>query len=110
MMPEKPGIYRFRVSYDSQVEVYIGETNNLSRRMNFYRSRTGRTVTRVRTELLLRHLAAARYVECSIVTAAMLAVDGESLPADLTRKSVRLFVENAALAAAGLAGEYIHNL
>jgi hypothetical protein len=111
IVPAKPGIYRFRVMGDAGTEVYIGETDNLRRRMqgNYASTHTGATNVRVR-ELLLTHLRGRGIVSLAVVRAASFEVDGHLMSADLSDRSARLLVENAALAIARLDSETIHNL
>jgi hypothetical protein len=110
-VPAEPGIYRFRLSGDAATEVYIGESDNLRRRMqgNYASKHTGTTNVRVR-ELLQHHLTEEECVHLAIVRVASLELDGYQASADLSDKSTRLLVENAALAIARFGGETTHNL
>jgi hypothetical protein len=76
---------------------------------NYANKHRGETNVRVR-ELLLSRLAERRCVQLAIVRTAVLDVAGHRAPADLTSKSVRLLVENAALALARHAKVHVHNL
>ena len=107
----EPGVYRFRVSNASGTAVYIGESQNLRRRMvgNYASTHTDTTNVRVRG-MLLGYLTEGRDVRLAIVREAVLEVDGELAPAELKLKDARLLVENAALALARRAGDRIHNL
>jgi hypothetical protein len=110
-VPAVPGIYRFWATDGVGSEVYIGESQDLRHRMerNYANKHRGETNVRVR-EMLLAGLAARRSVRLAIVRAAVMEVDGAKAPADMSKKSVRLLVENAALAIARNADAEIHNL
>ena len=105
-----PGIYRFRISGGTGAEVYIGESENLRRRMsaNYASTHTGQTNVRVR-EWLHGNLDADRSVELAIVCNAVLAIDGEPIAADLRQADTRLLIENAALILARRAGDRVQN-
>jgi hypothetical protein len=109
-VPAEPGIYRFRITSEHRTEVYIGETSNLRRRMqaNYASTHTGATNVRVR-KLLQSQLGEARGVHLAIVRAAFREVDGHRIPADLSDRSTRLLIENAAIAIARCDGETVHN-
>jgi hypothetical protein len=102
--PKRPGVYRFWIETGpGRPRVYIGETDNIARRMYQYArpSRSQKTNARVNAELLrlLRH---GSRVSLWIVTEAFVRLDAmeELEQVDLDRKTSRLIVENAALAAA----------
>lgn len=101
-LPEAPGLYRFAFEWrDRPTEVYIGETDRLRRRAQHYRTPGVSQPTNVRmNEELLRALSEGTTVVCSIVTAATVFLDaGPGSVLDLGRKTSRLIVENAAIAA-----------
>lgn len=111
VVPAEPGIYRFLISTGSGTEVYIGESDNLYRRMtrNYASAHTGSTNVRIR-EMLLARLAEGIDVRLAVVRFAVVELDSRRTEADLTDKSVRLLVENAALATDRLDGARILNL
>ncbi|MGH2533815.1 MAG: GIY-YIG nuclease family protein [Thermomicrobiales bacterium] len=109
-VPVGPGVYRFRIPTESAVEVYVGQTNNLRRRMrNYAGTHRGQTASRIR-KVLLDHLAEGRQVQHSIARHARVEIDGEAVDASVDPEHVRLLVENAALALARRVGEKAHNL
>lgn len=107
-LPAVAGIYRF--SFDpasGQRRVYIGETDNLRRRAQNYRTPgpTQPTNLRMNRELIDAMRLGTR-IPYSIITAASISIDaGPPRPLDLARKTGRLIVENAAMAAAIAARE-----
>jgi hypothetical protein len=109
ILPE-PGIYRFRVPSVARSEVYSGESENLRQRMEHnYRYHPGPTNVRVRA-WLLGDLWEGRSIQLAIARSSFLEIDGERVIADLTKKQVRLLIENAALAVARRPGEQIQHL
>jgi hypothetical protein len=100
-MPEAPGLYRFTLTdhvAPERRQVYLGETDNLRRRMANYRTPGSGQPTNVRLNaLLLGHLAAAGKVEVSVASEATTWLSGSKLPLDMSRKASRLLAENAAL-------------
>jgi hypothetical protein len=104
-----PGLYRMRFSNRSgayRPAIYIGQTDNLRRRLNGYRSPATSQQTNVRINTRLRqHLGAGEAVELDVVTEAFVDVGGRDGPLDLTTGSARLLAVGAALVAATLAGD-----
>lgn len=100
-MPIEPGIYRFAVSGPELSAVYIGETDNLKRRMQHYRTPGPTQVTnrRLKNELG-RVLRTDGRVEVSVATDARLVVDGHKALANMRHKAYRVLVEHAALVSA----------
>lgn len=102
VLPSAPGLYRFSFETPNQApRVYIGETDQLRRRAQHYRTpgATQRTNMRMHKELVDAIRGGAR-VTCAAITAAAISLDrGPSRPLDLSRKTSRLIVENAAMAA-----------
>jgi len=107
--PAAAGIYRF----DLGDRVYIGETDQLKRRFQGYRTPGARQATNIRlnsalTSLLSNgHPASAATVTNAVVD---VDVDGTRAPLDLTYKAARLLVESAALVAERLQGRAVENL
>lgn len=101
-LPVAPGLYRFTFeSPGAAPRVYIGETDELRRRAQSYRTpgTSQRTNVRMNQELLEAIQSGAR-VWCAVVTEAFISLNGgASQPLDLSRKTGRLIVENAAMAA-----------
>jgi hypothetical protein len=99
----RPGIYRFEVSAcgGSEVGTYIGESDNLERRMGNYRNPGPTQPTNLRLNQLLKEaLEDGGSVVVSVVLEAIF--DGGKL--DLAARPARLLVENAALLAESAAG------
>jgi hypothetical protein len=97
-----PGVYR--LTFDAPTgppRVYIGETDNLRRRGRNYRNPgpTQRTSLRMNTELVAALTAGIR-VSQAIVVGPTISLNGApARPLDLSRKTSRLILENAAMAA-----------
>lgn len=108
---DRPGVYRFALRAPEASTTYIGEADRLRRRFLHYRNPgpTQRTNQRL-NEAMTALLQAGGAVTLSTVTEATIEIDGQRLHADLSRKSCRLLVENAALVAAQEAGETVANL
>jgi hypothetical protein len=101
-LEETPGLYRMTLAggvTGSRPRVYIGETDNLRRRLHGnYRNPGPRQQTSLRINALLReHLGAGGAVGLAVATTATVWLNGAEQPLDLTRKAGRLLAENAAL-------------
>jgi hypothetical protein len=100
-LPEGPGLYRFTFEGGDQARaVYIGESDGLRRRAQHYRTpgATQRTNLRMNKEIV-EALAGGFVVTVATITSASVAIDGNaSRPVDLSRKTSRQIVENAAMA------------
>lgn len=104
-----PGLYRMSLSQGSDsavVRVYIGETDNLRRRLTSnYRNPGSAQQTSLRIKATLRdHLASGGSVALATMKRATCWLDGVEHQLDLSRKSGRLLAENAALVQATAAG------
>jgi len=108
-LPARPGVYRFTLTSAEAdlIGVYIGESDNLSRRMGNYRNPgpTQPTNQRLNAQIceLITSGGAAR-VSASVEAT----VDGEVL--DLAARPARLLAENAALVRAAQMGLPVANL
>lgn len=102
-LADTPGLYRltFVEGLLDRPTVYIGETDNLRRRLSGnYRNPGPRQQTSLRINALLReHLGAGGRTHLAIATGCELHLGGETMDLDLTRKAGRLLAENAALVA-----------
>jgi hypothetical protein len=101
-LEEAPGLYRMTLTggvTGARTRIYIGETDNLRRRLSAnYRSPGPRQQTSLRINGLLREqLLANGRVSVAVATAATIWLDGVEQPLDLQRKAGRLLAENAAL-------------
>ncbi len=95
-LPAEPGLYRFSfLGRDGAVDaVYVGETDNLARRMGQYRNPGAGQQTNLRLrDLVVDHLGSGGQVTLVVATE----VDINSNPADFHQRPVRLLAENAAL-------------
>ena len=96
-----PGLYRFTlVGGSGRSRIYIGESDNLRRRLSGnYRNPGPRQQTSLRVNaLLVEHLRSGFDVEVDVAAAATLQVPGShGTDLDLNRKAGRLLAESAAL-------------
>lgn len=98
-VPAAPGIYRFRIDEDGSKAVYIGETDNLSRRFQHYRTPGPTQPTNIRlnkvfVETLKKGVSIG--VDVIVNTAWIQTEQGEE-QADLSVKSGRMLFEHAAI-------------
>ena len=101
-LPVAPGLYRFTfLTSGAAPRVYIGETDDLRRRAQHYRTPGARQPTNVRMNReIVEAIRAGARVSCEVITQASIALDGgQRKPLELSRKTGRLIVENAAMAA-----------
>ena len=108
-LPSRPGIYRFTLTDgdSGSLSIYIGESDNLARRMSNYRNPGPKQLTNERLQArILETLAGGGKVSVSVALEA--AVDGATL--DFTARPARLLAENAALIRAGQQGHHAENL
>ena len=114
LMPDSgtgPGIYRFRLTRGSAATVYIGESEDVSRRFGQYRNAEPSQRTNVRMNKLIREcVAAGGVVKVAVVAEAVLRVGESHEPLDLGRRTSRLLVEEHLLDEARQAGETVVNL
>jgi hypothetical protein len=97
-----PGLYRLTLIDGPAVarpQAYIGETDNLRRRLaTNYRTPGASQKTSLRVNALLRaHLAGGGSVALAVATEATVRLRGSEQPLDLSRKAGRLLAESAAL-------------
>lgn len=101
-LPRAPGVYRlaFHVP-DAAARVYIGETDDLRRRAQNYRTPgpTQRTSLRMNQELVDVLTRGVRVSQETVMGATISLDDGPWRSLDLARKTGRLILENAAMAA-----------
>jgi len=109
--PALPAIYRFRIRARDSESAYIGETENLARRLMFYSNPgpTQQTNLRINSEFR-RSLSASAEVGVSVVLEdAWIELRGRRVGADLSQRAVRCLFENAAIAEGlGTAVEYLN--
>ena len=97
--PFVPGIYRFSMRDHKGDKVYIGETDQLPRRMRHYRTPGPRQVTNKRLNAFIRAvLSDGGYIYVWIITTdTSLKLNGASCHIDLSKKSDRRLLEHAAI-------------
>lgn len=107
-----PGLYRFEIISAGGRTQYIGETDQLSRRLQHYRTPGPSQQTNLRLNaLLVEHLKRGDRILLSTVTEGVTAsCAGREHHVDLTVKSERLLLESAALLSARSAGVPTLNL
>ena len=108
-LPSRPGVYRFTLTGgdSGSLSIYIGESDNLARRMGNYRNPGPTQPTNGRLQArMLETLAGGGMVSVSV--ALEVTVDGATL--DLTTRPARLLAENAALIRSGQQGHHAENL
>ena len=101
-LPRAPGAYRLAFLVpDAAARVYIGETDDLRRRAQNYRTPgpTQRTSLRMNRELVDALARGVRVSQATIMGATISLEDGPWRSLDLARKTGRLILENAAMAA-----------
>ena len=106
-----PGLYRLVIQELERPAAYIGETESLSRRLQQYRTPGTSQQTNKRVNFLICNALHAGYeVRAEIVTDKIrMFLDGNERNADLSMRSHRLLLEQAALLIALAAGMKILN-
>jgi hypothetical protein len=106
---ETPGIYRFTLADRDGIHesYYVGESDNLSRRMAGYRNPGPTQHTNVRMHERLRSILGASG-SASVAVVVSATCSGEEL--DLSSKSARLLIESAALVDLAAKGVAVENL
>ena len=106
--PRRPGVYRFRLSHPSAATThYIGETDNLARRMGNYRSPGPAQPTSKRIHRrLVETLDLGGQVFLDVIAEA----EADGKPLDLAFTADRRLIENAALVGSRDHGTDVENL
>ena len=110
--PRRPGLYRFRLCSNGDDRHYIGETDELRRRFQHYRTpgRTQQTNIRINARFF-DHMAAGGSIEVDIVDDRVaVTAAGTPLDVDLADKAMRGLLEHAALISDAAAGVELLNL
>lgn len=102
----QPGLYRFKIISADDRSQYIGESDQLSRRLQNYRTPGPSQQTNLRLNaLLIEHLKRGDQVSLSVVIDGVTAnCAGREHRVDLSVKSERILLEAAALLNARAAG------
>jgi hypothetical protein len=96
-----PGIYRLTLRTPEATRLYLGETVDLRRAFQHFRTPGPRQPTNLRLQgEMLACLGSGGTVTAEICTRALLLVEGADMEADLFNERMRKFVKSAAVAAA----------
>ncbi len=97
-LPGFPGIYRLLLRDRQGESVYIGEAEDLKRRMQHYRTPGPRQLTNLRLHRRIQDvLEGVGAVEVATAIDATLDLDERPLPLDISKKAFRRLLESAAL-------------
>ena len=109
--PRQPGLYRFRLLGNDDIRHYIGETDELRRRFQHYRTPGPSQKTNIRmNEEFRQHFATGGTIEVDIATDGIsVSSAGASLSVDLADKAMRRLLEHAALVSEAGAGVRLLN-
>ena len=107
----RPGVYASRFIGQDRPTIYIGETENIQRRIAHYRNPGPSQQTNIRLNQKIRsHLRANDHVTVHLITRARLETDLGSCDLDLTSVFARRLLENATLVAEARSGKPVENL
>ena len=109
--PRRPGLYRFRLRGSGRCRCYVGETDELRRRFQQYRTPgdTQRTNIRMNTEFC-DHMTAGGTIEIDIaVDGVDVAAGAKPVAVDLAGTAMRRLLEHAALVNEAAAGASLLN-
>ena len=109
--PRRPGLYRFRLCGNGPAQHYVGETDELRRRFQHYRTPGPSQQTNIRMNAEFRdHMVAGGSIEVDIAIDNIdVVAGGELVPADLANKAMRRLLEHAALVDEAAAGTDLLN-
>lgn len=109
--PPKPGLYRFYLEYPEGPAAYIGESDQLARRLQHYRTPGPSQTTNIRLNGMIRATLLKRHrVQVATVTDNIsIRLGVEEGRVNLTRKLDRVLLEHAAIFKAYTAGLKIVN-
>ncbi len=97
-LPVVPRIYKLLLRDQKGKSVYIGEAEDLKRRMEHYRTPGPRQLTNLRLHRRIQDvLQRAGAVEVAIATDAILDLAEKPHPLDISKKAFRRLLESAAL-------------
>ena len=109
--PRRPGVYRFRLCGNGHDQHYIGETDELRRRFQHYRTPGPSQQTNIRLNERFRvHMAAGGSIDVDIVDDKVaVTAGGTPLDIDLADKATRRLLEHAAVTGEAAAGVELLN-
>lgn len=109
--PIGPAIYRLTLMQGDRAEYYIGETDEISRRFQHYRTPgvTQRTNQRLNT-LMTECLENGGSVEVAVIKIATMKLDAAPEPLNFTEKLQRRLIEHAAIVSVQRANQPVLNL
>jgi len=107
----RPGIYRFDIELEGVRQIYVGETDQLERRLQHYRTPGPSQVTNIRVnKLVVNVLSAGGTVHLStIAESAGLHVDGSPVELSFKGKAERVLFEHAAIVMLALCSSSLLN-
>jgi len=110
-LPADPGIYRFRLAKGGKTSVYIGETDNLQRRFQHYRTPGASQATNIRLNKIFVDALESGGSICAdvIVKTAWIQIENREEQADLSAKPERMLFEHAAIVRSRAEGVHILN-
>ncbi|MCC5947772.1 MAG: hypothetical protein JJT89_04880 [Nitriliruptoraceae bacterium] len=107
----RPAVYRLTLFEGAQVDqVYLGESNNLSRRLRNYMKPGPTQATSLRISALVTGHVQRGDVTLDVAGGLRFSVDGRDIDVDLSRKADRVLIEHAALVETVSAGHCVANL
>jgi hypothetical protein len=107
VLPPRPGVYRFKIETMMGASYYIGETDNLFRRMGHYRNPGPTQHTNIRmNELLIKVLGSEGTAAVDVVTSVLFGAEA----LDMSHKAARCLVESVALCELDRVGASVENL
>lgn len=108
----RPGLYSFQFDRAGDRTIYIGETDQLDRRFQHYRTPGPSQRTNLRPHALIcETLKTGGAVSVSTATSGTIKMkEGGERPADLAQKSERVLLEHAALCVAKVSAINVLNL
>ena len=109
--PRRPGLYRFRLRGNGVARHYVGETDDLRRRFQNYRTPGKSQQTNIRMNGEFRdHMAAGGSIEIDIVVDSIdVMAIGQPVRVNLSDKAIRRLLEHAALVDEATAGIQLLN-
>ena len=92
-----PGVYLFRLDDGKKTEVYIGETDNMKRRVTQYRNPGSSQTTNINLNKIMKnYLKSGGRITIHLMNLITVEIDGKII-GGLDDKYVRRFLENAAI-------------